>query len=64
MHVHGRQQFVRCLRCTWLYTKPAGGGTYERNPGCPKCGYLGWSPAPLTVVPVAAPLHEASSAPK
>jgi hypothetical protein len=35
---------VRCLECASVYTKPAGGGTAATNPGCPRCGYLGWSP--------------------
>ena len=33
---------VRCLECGATYVKPADGGTAEENPGCPKCGYLGW----------------------
>jgi hypothetical protein len=33
---------VRCLDCSTTYTKPAGGGTVHENPGCPRCGYLGW----------------------
>ena len=37
-------QSVRCLECASIYTKPAGGGTAATNPGCPECGYLGWSP--------------------
>jgi hypothetical protein len=37
-------QSVRCLECASVYTKPAGGGTAATNPGCPECGYLGWSP--------------------
>ena len=36
-------QSVRCLECASVYTKPAGGGTAAMNPGCPECGYLGWS---------------------
>jgi hypothetical protein len=35
---------VRCLGCDSVYTKPAGGGTALKNPGCPECGYLGWLP--------------------
>jgi hypothetical protein len=35
---------VRCLGCGTAYPKPAGGGTAESNPGCPKCGYVGWLP--------------------
>ena len=35
---------VRCLECGTVYAKPAGGGAVERNPGCPKCGYVGWIP--------------------
>ena len=33
---------VRCLDCSATYSKPAGGGTVHENPGCPRCGYLGW----------------------
>lgn len=33
---------VRCLECGTVYSKPAGGGTASRNPGCPDCGYVGW----------------------
>ena len=33
---------VRCLSCDHVYEKPASGGTSSRNPGCPKCGYVGW----------------------
>jgi hypothetical protein len=33
---------VRCLECSTTYSKPAGGGTVHENPGCPRCGYLGW----------------------
>ncbi len=39
-------QSVRCLDCRTLYTKPADGGTLQRNPGCPACGYLGWVTEP------------------
>jgi hypothetical protein len=38
---------VRCLECGTTYTKPAGGGTVQENPGCPRCGYLGWISAEL-----------------
>lgn len=34
---------VQCLSCGSAYSKPAGGGTVRTNPGCPTCGYLGWS---------------------
>src|SRR5206468_5027979 len=34
---------VRCLECGAVYAKPAGGGTVRDNPGCPECGYVGWS---------------------
>jgi ribosomal protein S27AE len=33
---------VRCLECGATYSKLAQGGTVSRNPGCPRCGYLGW----------------------
>jgi hypothetical protein len=34
---------VRCLVCDTVYAKPRLGGTAATNPGCPDCGYLGWS---------------------
>lgn len=36
---------VRCLDCGHVYAKPSKGGTVEENPGCPRCGYVGWIPA-------------------
>ena len=36
---------VRCLACGTVYPKPSALGTAESNPGCPKCGYVGWVPA-------------------
>ena len=36
---------VRCLDCGAFYAKPAGGGTVRQNPGCPECGYVGWTAA-------------------
>jgi hypothetical protein len=33
---------VCCLECGTNYVKPAGGSTAHRNPGCPRCGYVGW----------------------
>jgi DNA-directed RNA polymerase subunit RPC12/RpoP len=33
---------VRCLECGATYVKPSDGGTVTRNPGCPRCGYVGW----------------------
>ena len=41
---------VRCLDCSTSYSKPADGGTVHENPGCPRCGYLGWI---ATTVPTA-----------
>ena len=37
---------VRCLECGEIYSKPkpAAGGTVDKNPGCPACGYVGWIP--------------------
>jgi predicted nucleic acid-binding Zn-ribbon protein len=36
---------VRCLACGTVYPKPTLHGTAESNPGCPRCGYVGWAPA-------------------
>jgi hypothetical protein len=33
---------VLCLECGFVYAKPAKGGTTRENPGCPRCGYVGW----------------------
>jgi hypothetical protein len=38
---------VRCLECSNVYSKPIAGGTVEKNPGCPECGYVGWIPVRL-----------------
>jgi len=35
---------VRCLECREVYAKPVVGGTVQKNPGCPNCGYVGWIP--------------------
>lgn len=35
---------VRCLECGNVYAKPVAGGTTHKNPGCPRCGYVGWIP--------------------
>ena len=35
---------VRCLECGEVYSKPSAGGTVQKNPGCPCCGYVGWIP--------------------
>jgi hypothetical protein len=42
---------VRCLECGEVYSKPGAGGTVEKNPGCPCCGYVGWIPVSLPVEP-------------
>lgn len=33
---------VLCLECGCTYPKPVRGGTTRENPGCPRCGYVGW----------------------
>ena len=38
---------VRCLECGTTYAKPTSGGTVPENPGCPRCGYLGWIAAEI-----------------
>jgi hypothetical protein len=38
---------VRCLECGAKYVKPVDGGTVHENPGCPKCGYVGWISATI-----------------
>ena len=50
---------VRCLDCGTSYAKPADGGTVHENPGCPRCGYLGWIP---TSVPSRAAAPDRSGA--
>lgn len=41
---------VRCLDCATVYAKPIRGGTMANNPGCPRCGYVGWVPAAVNAV--------------
>jgi len=36
---------VQCLLCGAHYAKPNTDRTATANPGCPRCGYLGWLPA-------------------
>jgi hypothetical protein len=51
---------VRCLECGVKYVKPSDGSTVQRNPGCPRCGYVGWILATIPSAPTAAdgrPLH-------
>ena len=48
---------VRCLECSAVYSKPRGGSTVQRNPGCPECGYVGWLSAAI-------PLNGASPRPR
>jgi hypothetical protein len=45
---HGTQS-VTCLECGTNYPKPVRGSTTARNPGCPKCGYVGWLEVEVTV---------------
>lgn len=40
---------VRCLECSEVYAKPTRGGTLSMNPGCPHCGYVGWSPLSVSL---------------
>ena len=39
---------VECLECGAVYAKPAGCGTARENPGCPECGYVGWTRAAVS----------------
>jgi hypothetical protein len=55
---------VRCLECGTTYGKPAGGGTVNENPGCPRCGYLGWIAAGIPVSGAAEPLRSAADLPQ
>ena len=59
----GQRELVRCLSCRYVYAKPAGGGTFRRNTGCPECGYVGWIAAPLRLVSAAAPSFATRLAP-
>lgn len=46
---------VQCLACEATYSKPAGRGTVRNNPGCPHCGYVGWSDSESRVTKDLAP---------
>jgi len=53
---------VRCLECGMSYLKPCGGTIMRRNPGCPRCGYVGWISAfvPVNELPESEPLRSAA----
>lgn len=54
---------VRCLDCGVTYVKPCGGNTMRRNPGCPRCGYVGWISAFVPLgAEIVAPLPSESQA--
>jgi hypothetical protein len=53
---------VRCLECGEVYAKPLAGGTVDKNPGCPLCGYVGW--IPLTRPAERASLHSVEGPPR
>jgi ribosomal protein S27AE len=50
---------VRCLECGVTYAKPVAGGTASRNPGCTRCGYVGWI---LAAIPVRSAVEQPRSA--
>lgn len=54
---------VRCLSCRQVYDKPMQGGTTSRNPGCPRCGYVGWLSVLAASVVEATPLYGSTRAP-
>lgn len=55
---------VCCLECGEIYSKPVGGGTVQKNPGCPACGYVGWIPLSLPAEPRATPRSVGSRRPR
>jgi hypothetical protein len=44
-------EHVRCLECAQVYVKPSRGSISATNPGCPRCGYVGWVPVTREEVP-------------
>jgi phage FluMu protein Com len=54
----GVLETVRCLDCGDVYAKPAGVGTVQANPGCPRCGYVGWIPLSVRPVTRKRPRHD------
>ncbi len=54
---------VRCLSCGATYAKPEGRGTVKTNPGCPECGYLGWSLVDPELTPADARRRSAADPP-
>jgi hypothetical protein len=54
---------VRCLDCGEIYSKPVIGGTTQKNPGCPVCGYVGWIPLTVPGEPEA-PLRSGADLPR
>jgi uncharacterized protein with PIN domain len=43
-HEEAFAEYVRCLECGQAYVKPSRGSISATNPGCPRCGYVGWVP--------------------
>jgi phage FluMu protein Com len=54
---------VRCLGCGKAYAKPADGGTVKTNPGCPKCGYVGWVAEDVSVTEAEEPSRSSEDPP-
>ena len=55
---------VRCLECGLVYSKPSGGGTVTKNPGCPECGYVGWLSAAIPFMDTRAPRRSVADPPQ
>lgn len=55
---------VRCLECGLVYSKPSGGGTVIKNPGCPDCGYVGWLSASIPFMDTRPPRRSAADPPQ
>jgi predicted nucleic acid-binding Zn-ribbon protein len=60
-HMLSVLESVRCLECGEIYSKPVAGGTVQKNPGCPTCGYVGWIPISL---PRELPTHSGAGRPQ
>ena len=54
---------VQCLACEATYSKPAGRDTVRNNPGCPHCGYVGWSESESRVTEEVAPIRSDADLP-
>jgi hypothetical protein len=51
LRLETRERFVQCLWCGETYEAPPRATLAFREAGCPVCGYVGWTEAPVDDAP-------------